>query len=190
MNIFEILANAGVNVDENKKQDIEKAISEHYTANSEVEKIKTASDKYKEQLETSQEALKGFEGVNVDELKAKITQLNNDIQTKDKEYQNKIADMEFNSILDNAITKSGAKNSKAIKALLDLEALKTSKNQADDISKAIEQVKTDNDYMFKSAEPFKNAVHSTGNTGFSSNSADDFMRSVMGLPPADSNKNK
>ena len=58
--------------------------------------------------------------------------------------------MEFNSVLDGAISKSGAKNAKAVKALLDLEALKSSKNQADDITTALETVKSENDFMFTS----------------------------------------
>lgn len=94
---------------------------------SEVEKLRTSRDNYKSQLETAQTALKKFEGVNVDELKGEIKKLNGDLATKEKEYQTRIADMEFNSVLDGAISESGARNSKAVKALLDLENLKTSK---------------------------------------------------------------
>lgn len=56
--------------------------------------------------------------------------------------------MEFNSVLDSAIAEVKAKNSKAVKALLDLEALKSSKNQSDDIKSALEKVKSENDYLF------------------------------------------
>ena len=48
-----------------------------------------------------------------------------------------------------AITSSKAKNSKAVKALLDLEALKSSKNQSEDIRTALEKVKSENDYLFE-----------------------------------------
>ena len=71
--------------------------------------------------------------------------------------------MEFNSVLDGAISKSGARNATAVKALLDLDSLKTSKNQADDITKALESVKSENGYMFGSDEPFQNPVKDTGN---------------------------
>lgn len=113
-------------------------------------KLEAERDNYKSQLETAQTALKEFEGVDVKELQGKIETLNNDLKTKETEYQNKLADMEFNSVLDGAISKSGAKNAKAVKALLDLEALKSSKNQADDITKALEAVKSENDFMFTS----------------------------------------
>lgn len=127
-------------------------------------KLEAERDNYKSQLETAQNALKEFDGVDVKELRGKIDTLTNDLAAKETEYQNKIADMEFNSILDGAISRSGARNAKAVKALLDLEALKTSKNQADDIAKALEGVKSENDFMFTSEEPFKNPVKDTGNS--------------------------
>ena len=145
-------------------------------------KLEAERDNYKSQLETAQNALKEFEGVDVKELNGKITQLTNDLQAKETEFQNTIADMEFNSVLDGAISKSGAKNAKAVKALLDLDALKSSKNQAEDINKALETVKSENDFMFKSDEPFQNAVRDTGNSGSFGGNNDDAMRAVMGLP--------
>ncbi len=126
-------------------------------------KLEAERDNYKSQLETAQDALKEFDGIDVKDLQGKINTLTNDLSEKEKEYQQKIADMEFNSVLDGAISSSGAKNAKAVKALLDLDSLKASKNQADDISRALEAVKTDNDYMFESKEPIKNPVRETNN---------------------------
>ena len=88
----------------------------------EVEKITTARDNYKSQLETAQTALKEFEGVDVENLKSEIAKLNTSLKGKETEYQTKIADMEFNSVLDGAISKSGARNATAVKALLDLDS--------------------------------------------------------------------
>ena len=115
-------------------------------------KIEAERDNYKSQLDTAQEALKGFDGVDVGELKGKIETLTADLVKKDGEYQSKIADMEFNSKLDGLITRSGAKNSKAVRALLDLDALKTSKNQDTDLQAALVAVQKENDYLFGSAE--------------------------------------
>lgn len=126
-------------------------------------KLEVERDNYKSQLETAQTALEEFDGVDVKDLQGKIETLNNDLKTKETEYQNKIAEMEFNSVLDGAISKIGAKNAKAVKALLDLDTLKASKNQAEDITKALETVKSENDFMFTSDEPFKNPVRGTGN---------------------------
>lgn len=69
--------------------------------------------------------------------------------------------MEFHSVLDSAISSNGARNVKAVKALLDVESLKASKNQAEDIKNAVAAVKAENDYLFKSDEPIYNPVSGT-----------------------------
>lgn len=121
-------------------------------------KLEAERDDYKEQLETAQTVLKGFDGVDVEGMKTQISQLTADMAEKESEYQTKIADMEFNSVLDAAITKSGARNSKALKALLDMDTLRTSKNQAADIESAIAAVKSENDYLFETAQTVPRVV--------------------------------
>lgn len=148
-----------------EKEVIDKILNENGTDLEKTKaKLEAERDNYKSQLETAQNALKEFEGVDVKDLQDKITNLNNDLKSKETEYQQKIADMEFNSVLDNALSASGAKNTKAVKALLDLDTLKTSKNQEEDIKKALETVKSENDFMFTSNEPIKNPVKDTGNS--------------------------
>lgn len=163
-NIQTLLSEIGITIPEDKKTDFETAFNENYKTVVEVTRIRTERDNYKTQAETAQNALKEFEGVDVKDLQEKIKNLNTDLANKEADYQQKIADMEFNNVLDGAITKSGAKNATAIKALLDLEALKSSKNQAEDITKALEAVKSENDYMFASEEPINNPVKPTNGT--------------------------
>lgn len=141
-----------------EKEIVDKIMAEN---GSDIEKTKskleTERDGYKEQLETAQNALKEFDGVDVNEMKEKISQLTADMAAKDAEHQARIADIEFNSALDTALTASKARNTKAVKALLDLDKLKTSKNQTEDIKTALEAVKAENDYLFVSenkGEPF------------------------------------
>ena len=156
-NIFEILAALGIVIPEDKKQDITKQVAENYKTVAEFEKVKSRleveRDNYKDSLDTAQNSLKEFEGVDVKELNGKVAQLTADLAKKDTEYQAKISDMEFDATLDNAISASKARNVKALKA---------SKNQAEDIKTAIENVKKDNDYLFESSEPIKNPVAPTG----------------------------
>jgi hypothetical protein len=74
--------------------------------------------------------------------------------------------MEFQSVIDAAVSASGARNAKAVKALLDVETLRNSKNQTEDIKSAIEAVKSENSFMFGLNEPVNNPVAptDTGNT--------------------------
>lgn len=163
-NIQTILSEFGISIPEDKIKDFETVFNENYKTISEVNKLRTDRDNYKSQAETAQNSLKEFEGIDVKDLQEKVKKLNEDMATQATKHQQEIADMEFNNVLDGAITKSGAKNATAIKALLDLETLKSSKNQAEDIEKALEAVKSDNDYMFTSEEPIKNPVKPTNGT--------------------------
>ena len=160
-----------------EKEIVDKIMSEN---GSDIEKTKARleaeRDNYKEQLETAQNALKEFDGIDVKELQGKIETLNNDLKNKETEYQSKIADMEFSAVLDSAISSSKARNSKAVKALLDIEALRNSKNQSEDIKTAIEAIKADNDYLFESNEPINNPVAPTGTGNPSSVSTEAFAK--------------
>lgn len=141
------------------KEIVDKIMTENGNdINKTKEKLEAERDNYKSQLETAQTALKDFEGVDVKELKGKIDTLTADLTAKETDYQSKLTDMEFNSKLESLITSTGAKNSKVVKALLDLDSLKTSKNQDADLKTALETVKTENGYMFGSDEPFVNPI--------------------------------
>lgn len=145
-------------------------------------KVELERDNYKEQLETAQDVLKEFEGVDVKELQSRITQLQNDLQSKEAEYQAQLADRDFNTLLDNQLSSFGAKNVKAVKALLDIEALKDSKNQEADIKAAIEACQKENDYLFGATEPINNPVAPTGGslpTGDDANLA--ALKAAMGI---------
>lgn len=153
--IYEILSGIGLTVTDEQKKDFEKNFKEAYTPKADFDRLTAESDNYKSQLETAQTALQKFDGIDVDNLKGEIQKLTADLQKKETEYQTKLADMEFNNSLDNAITASGARNLKAVRALLDVETLKGSKNRDADIKNAIAAVKSENDYMFTSEhKPF------------------------------------
>lgn len=145
------------------KEIVDKIMTENGNdINKTKEKLEAERDNYKSQLETTQNALKEFEGVDVKELKGKIDTLTADLTAKETDYQTKLADMEFNSKLDSLITSSGARNAKAVKALLDLESIKSSKNQDTDLQTALEACKKDNEYLFGKDAPINNPVALTG----------------------------
>lgn len=142
---------------------LEKAIIDQIMAENgkDVEAVKTERDAYKTQLDTATETLKGFEGVNVSELQTKITQLTTDLANKDAEAQSKIAEMQFETQLKESLRSAGARNEKAVMAILDIDMLKKSKNQTTDISAAIEAAKKENDYLFQTEKPIPRVVSST-----------------------------
>lgn len=103
----------------------------------------------KEQLQTAKDGLKAFEGVDVQQLQSQITTLNTQLSEKDKEWQGKLDAMAFDGKIKDAITAAKGKSAKAIAALLDIEALKGSKNQDADIKTALENLKKESGYLFE-----------------------------------------
>lgn len=182
MTIYEILKECGVEVPEEKKADFEKAWKENFKTKADYDKAVSQRDEYKSSLDTVNEKLKEFDGVDVNDLKGQITKLQGDLKAKDEEYAAKEADRLFSDTLKNAIKTAGGRNEKAVMAMLDMDVLKASKNQSEDIKKALETVKESDAYLFGSGEPFLNPVGPTGggdNSGLNNLAA---IRSAMGLP--------
>lgn len=105
-------------------------------------------DHIKEQLTQAKAALDQFKGVDVSELQAQVAKLQKDLEDKDSEWAGKMAAQAFDAKVKDAITAAKGKNPKAIAALLDLEALKSSKNQDADLTAALDAIKKDSGYLF------------------------------------------
>jgi len=118
-------------------------------------------DSYKNRLETAEESLKGFDGVDVEELKGNIKKLQDDLAEQADNHKAEKASMIFTGTIEKALADAGAKNSKAVMALLNLDSLKEGKDQTADIKAAIEKAKKENDYLFGSNEPINNPVGGT-----------------------------
>ncbi len=116
---------------------------------------------YKTQLTDLENKLKEFDGVDVKDLKDKVTTLTNEINNTKSTYESKIADMQFTSALEGKISSLKPKNAKAVMALLDIDNLKKSKNQDTDITAALEAIKKDNGYLFEESKATPKVV--TGN---------------------------
>lgn len=163
-NIHEILKSYDIEIPADKKAEFDKAMFDNYKTVAEAEKLRTARDNYKSQLDDATQKLEGFKGVNVEELQGKITALTDDLASQKAAFDKQLADRDFDDMLNTAITGSKAKNVKAVKALLDLEAIKASKNQSADIEAALKKVKEENDYLFTSEEPIDNGKFVGGTT--------------------------
>lgn len=130
------------------KEQIDQVLNKHHEELSPVQKsletaqadLKTAKDKLAEHQATIDglnKSLEAFKDVDVSDLQSQITALNDTIKAKDAEHAKNLADRDFQDILRDAITSAKGKNAKAITALLDVDDLKKSKNQKEDVAKAI-----------------------------------------------------
>ena len=139
-------------------------------------------DNYKDQLATATESLEKFKDVDPAAMQSEIENLNKQLKDKDEEYAAKEADRIFSDTVKEAIKSAGGRNEKAVMAMLDMEALKASKNQSEDIKKALETVKESDAYSFGSDEPFMNAVGATGGSADVGGDNLSAIRAAMGLP--------
>ena len=87
-----------------------------------------------------------------DELKKQLNDLKAKYEAETREAAEKLAQIEFDGAVKDVLTKHGARSEKAVRAMLDLDALKISKNRREDIDKAMAELKKSDAYLF-GAEP-------------------------------------
>jgi len=146
--ITDILKSAGLEVSAEKLESFNKEFNENYKAVAELQKKSERVTEPESQLKTATDELKKFEGVKPEELNQKVADLTKKLKDAEDSYKTKLSDMEFDNALEGAITGAKGKNSKAIRALLDIDTLKASKERSSDIKAAIESVKKENAYLF------------------------------------------
>lgn len=199
-NIFEIMKEYGLEVPEDKKKDFEKAVLENYKTMTDYDNQAKKLDAANETIKANDTAMKdlqgkldGFKDVDVSGLNQRIKDLETEKANIQRDYDAKIADRDFNDLVKESIAAVNGKNPKAITALLDVETLKASKNQREDIAAALKALTEAEDSKMLFGAPEPNPV-GTGNligqvrTGGGSNADDAAMRAAMGLPPASETK--
>ncbi len=185
------------------KEQIDKVLDMHHEEYDPVKKdldtVKADLTAEKEKTSTQETTIAGlkkdlgeFKDADVSGMKQKIEDLEKDIQTKDAAHQQELADRDFNDLLKESISAAKGLNAKAITALLDVDTLKASKNQKEDVAAAIKALAEAEDSKMLFGEPEPNPV-GTGNligqVRKSEPSADDAaMRAAMGLPPVSETK--
>ena len=155
----EFLQNFKVGDQSLPKEVIDAILDEHSRS---IGTVKAENDNLKSQLQTAKDGLKAFEGVDVKELQGQIQKLQQDLTDKEAAHQTELAGIAFDRTLESAITAAKGRNAKAIKALLDVDALKGSKNQETDIKSALEALQKDNGYLFDTGNPPPNFAPGTG----------------------------
>lgn len=172
------------------KEAIDKIMAQH---GKDIEAHKTTAenaakdrDTYKGQLDEVSKKLKAFDGVDVEALRGEVDTLKKDMATKEADFQGQLADRDFQALLTASITEAKGKNPKAIAALLDIDALKASKNQKEDAAAAIKTLAESDAYLFGEVDttPGKNTTPAKVNTGgehtdTNNTSTDPFVAAAM-----------
>lgn len=168
------------------KEAVEKIMAQH---GKDIEAHKAAAetaakdrDTYKGQLEEVSNKLQAFAGVDIEALRGEVETLKKDMAAKEADFQSQLADRDFQALLMTEITEAKGKNPKAIAALLDIDALKASKNQKEDTAAAIKALAESDAYLF--GDSTTNTTRATVKTGGehtenSNTSSDPFVAAAM-----------
>lgn len=105
----EILAQFGIEIPEDKRNEVTKKVAENYKTVAEftkkIQKAESERDEFKSQLETAQNTLKGFEGIDPAKVNEQLQAYKQAADAAQAEYNRKIAERDFNDVLKGELDK-------------------------------------------------------------------------------------
>ena len=120
--------------------------------------LQTQLDNANAQLKTAQDGLKAFDGVDVAGLQEQVTKLKADMKAQAEGFA-------FDNALNAAIMGKKGRSVKAVRALLDLDALKGSADRSTDIAKALDDAAKANPWAFGDVQDGEKKNAGTYSTG-------------------------
>lgn len=182
MSLFELLAKHGIEVPEEKKQGLESEFSESYREAQEFKELNTELEGIKGQLSQANEQIAGFKELDIEGVKQKAAEWEQKYNQAAEDRAREIEQLKFDFALDRELTKAQARNPKAVKALLDRDALKYDKGKIIGLEEQLETLKKNEDsaFLFGSAAP---TVQFTTQSQSFQQMNDNDARAVMGLAP-------
>lgn len=110
------------------------------------------------QLKTAQDGLKAFDGVDVAGLQEQVTKLKADMKAQAEGFA-------FDNALNTAIMGKKGRSVKAVRALLDVDALKGSTDRSTDIAQALDEAAKANPWAFGDVQDGEKKGAGTYSTG-------------------------
>lgn len=106
-----------------------------------------------ERLTREKEKLQAIDGSkDMEQLRAEITRLQGDLTAQAEAHKQELVDTVFNHALDTAIKDAKGRDGRAIRSMLDLDALKDSEDQGAAIKTALEGLRRDSGWLFEAHE--------------------------------------
>lgn len=131
---------------------IEQYKTENVELTAKIQSLETEKTNLTTDLETANNTIQEFKNMDIDAIKSKADEYKTKYEETEAKRIAELKDLELNHTLETGLLKAGAKNTKAVKALLDIEALKTSQNLDTDIEAAITGLKESDVYLFNDGD--------------------------------------
>lgn len=173
---------------ESYTEDIDKAISAEigkgFVAKADFDAKNTELKTTRGQLDAANKKIADFESQDIETVRREAADWKQKAQQAEKDAAAQVEAVRFDAQLDAAISKARGRNAKAIKALLDVDTLRQSKDADKDITAALDALAKDSSYLF---EPSADANYAGGTgTNPPAGDPDAALRAAFGLPPAKS----
>lgn len=127
-------------------------------------------------------ALAEYKDTDIDGLRKSAEEWQAKAEQAEKDADARVAAVQFDAKLDSAIAAAHGRSGKAIRALLDLDALRGSEDPDKDIPAALAALQKDSGYMFDTEETPPPYAAGTGRTAMTTDNSDSALRKAMGLP--------
>ena len=159
---------------------IDKIMAEHGKAVNEFKTQAESVEDFKNQIAGRDEQLKELKKVSTgnDELQAKLKELQELNDRTKTEYEERLQKQSFDFALDRSLSTS-VKNTKAVKALLDLDILKIENDQLVGLNEQLEKLKETDGYLFRESQDQEKPTVSTGEHKNNENEKLDAFTEVM-----------
>lgn len=133
-------------------KDIEKAKGDTAKLESDLEAKKTEVETLQGQLKEANKQIEGFKGMDIEGIKKAADDYKQKFEQAEKDAQAKLEKLQFDHALENALRAAKAKNTKAVKALIDLEGLKFNGEEIIGLKDQLEKIQKENAYLFEDAK--------------------------------------
>lgn len=110
------------------------------TAQEDLKAEKGKVEEHTKTIEGLKKDLEQFKDVDVSAMSQKIKELEDTLTQHDEDHKRELADRDFQNLVNESITAAHGRNAKAIIALMDVDKLKASKNQKEDIAAELKRL--------------------------------------------------
>ena len=105
-----------------------------------------------ERLAKEREKVQNEGSKDTEQLQAEITRLQGELAAQAESHKQQLANVAFDHTLDTAIKAAKGRNTKAVRSMLDLDALKGSEDHSTAIKAALEGLQKDSSWLFEANE--------------------------------------
>ena len=113
---------------------------------------KSRLDEVIEERNKLRDEIQGLKSEDVEALKKQVKELAKENEKKRLEYESNLNKTKIENLINLELTKSGAINSKAVKALIDGEKIKLENENISGLTEQLEELKKTDGYLFKKGE--------------------------------------